>query len=133
MTRDAPPDPDQDQNREFSEARERHKDILTNPEIYPDGWVEHARFKERYDLPPFRPPRFGDGSELHETVSSLEKQHDVELSFVSYDVTEGWVLEIDGEQAFTIDRHRDDAANVVIPMSAARFRDRVESIVDGVG
>jgi hypothetical protein len=128
VTRDSPPDPDADQRRAFPEARAVHRAILSSPEEYPDGWVEQARFRERYDLPPFRPPRFEDGRRVREVVDELERQHGVEVSFAAYEVRdEGWLVEVDGRRAFPLVRRRSDAANVVFELTEAEFRDRVEA------
>lgn len=127
MTRDTPPDPETDQRRAFPEAQSVHRAILSSPDEYPDGWVEQARFRERYDLPPFRPPRFEDGGRVRETVDRIERERGVEISFTAYEVhDEGWVTEIDGRRAFSFERRRSDAANVVFELTEAAFVDRVE-------
>ena len=128
MTRETPPDPDTDQRRPFPEARAVHEAVLSTPGEHPDGWVEQARFRERYDLPPFRPPRFEDGRRVDETVDRIERERGVAISFAAYDVREeGWVAEIDGRRAFPVDRRRSDAANVVFEMTEAAFEERVET------
>jgi glycosidase len=129
MGRDAPPDPETDQQRSFEKASRIHARIRKTPSEYPAGWVEQVRFRERYDLPPFRPPRFLDGARVHETVDALEAEFDVDIGFTSTDVDEGWWVEIDRELAFGIDRYRDDAANTVIEMSADRFERRVREAI----
>lgn len=130
MTRDAPPDPETDQRRAFPEARSVHREILSSPEEYPDGWVEQARFRERYDLPPFRPPRFEDGARVREAVDGIERQYEVDVSFAAYEVRdEGWVVEVDGRRAFPVDRRRSDAANVVFEVTEAEFEERVETVI----
>ncbi len=126
MGRDRPPDPATDQQRTFEKASRVHARIRANPSEYPDGWVEQVRFRERYDLPPFRPPRFADGSPVHETVERLEREFDVEIEFTT-DGEAGWWVELDRELAFEIDRYRDDAANTVIETPAEAFADRVRA------
>jgi hypothetical protein len=125
MGRDAPPDPETDQNRPFERAARIHDRIRTTPSEYPAGWVEQVRFRERYDLPPFRPPRFTDGTRVRETTEALESAFGVEIVFTSVDVDEGWRVEIGRDPAFAIDRYRDDAANTVIEMTAEEFEERV--------
>lgn len=119
-------DGDEDAPR-FEAARRRHEAILAAPESFPPGWVEQARFRDRYDLPPFRPPRFQDDTPVRSVVSALEAEHDLEVTFVERDVGSGWSVEIDGRHGFTVERKRDAATNVVVPMSPAAFRAAVEA------
>lgn len=129
MGRDAPPDPETDQRRAFETASRIHARIEANPSAYPSGWVEQVQFRKRYDLPPFRPPRFADGTRVREAVETLEAEFDVEIEFTSADVEEGWWVEIDRERAFTIDRYRDDAANTVIETTAGDFEGRIRETI----
>ena len=131
MGRDAPPDPETDQHRTFERATRIHERIRATPAEYPAGWVEQVRFRERYDLPPFRPPRFADGTRVRKTTEALESEFGVEVGFSSTGVDEGWRVEIDREPAFAIDRYRDDAANTVIEMTAEAFEDRVAGTLSG--
>lgn len=131
MFRDVPPDPDSDQNRAFPKAQEFHDRILANPDEQPEGWVEQARFRERYSLPPFRPPRFRDGELLEDKLAALESDLGVDIDLVARDVRrEGWVVEIDGHRAFRFDHHRDDAANTIIEMTTDEFASAVRSAID---
>lgn len=128
MVRDDPPTPGT-QPREVEGALQDA--VLENPEAYPDGWVEQARFRERYDLPPFRPPRFADGTPVHEVVTDLEESLAVEVTFVARDIeAEGWTVEVNGERACRVERTRDDAANTVVGLSAAEFRAAVREAVE---
>lgn len=127
MARDTPPDPDCQRASAFPDAKLVHEAIRADPDEYPAGWVEQVRFRECYDLPPFRPPRFVDGVGVRETVSEIEAEHGVNVSFVRYDASnEGWTVEVDGERRFHVPRHRDDASNTVVETTAAAFRDHVE-------
>jgi hypothetical protein len=130
MPRDSPPIPGVDQTGSFPDAKQVHEEILAAPDEFPNGWVEQARFREEHDLPPFQPPRLTDGTRVRSIVRDLEDAHGVTLSFASYDVSEGWMVEIDGEPAFPIDRYRDDAANTIVDVGADRFRERVSENVD---
>jgi hypothetical protein len=125
MGRDAPPDPETDQNRTFETAARIHDRIRASPSEYPPGWVEQVRFRERYDLPPFRPPRFADGTRVRETIEALDAEFGVEIAFSSADVDRGWRVEIDREPAFAIERYRDDAANTVVEATAEEFEERI--------
>lgn len=127
MSRDTPPDPDRQRTKRFPDARSVHEAIRATPEAYPDGWVEQVRFRAEYDLPPFRPPRFADGTGVREAVGEIEAEHGIDVSFVRYGTsTTEWTVEIGDEKAFSVLRYRDDASNVVVETAAREFRERVE-------
>lgn len=124
MPREDPPTPDQQRAVDVENAIQEA--VLETPEAYPDGWVEQARFRERYDLPPFRPPRFADGTPVHEVIPDLEAELGVSVTFVARDIeAEGWTVEVDGARACRVDRTRDDAANTVVGMDAEAFREAI--------
>lgn len=128
MVRSDPPTPGEQRTLDVEGAIQDA--VLDSPEEYPDGWVEQARFRERYDLPPFRPSRFSDGTPVHGVVSELEDELDAEVTFVARDIeAEGWTVEVDGERACRVDRTRDDAANTVVEMTAEEFRQAIENAV----
>jgi len=131
MPRDKPPIPDVDQRGGFPDAKAVHDDILAGPKQYPDGWVEQAQFREEHDLPPFQPPRFVDGQRVRPVVRDLQESLGVTLAFVSYDIGEEWLVEINGAATFAIDRYRDDAANTIIDVPAERFREQVREALTG--
>lgn len=134
MPRSNPPDPADDQTGPFPEERSVHETILSSPDEYPSGWVDQARFRERYDLPPFRPPRFADDVRVASVVESLEEAYSVTISLVAYDVRgEGWWIEIDGEPAFQVQRYRDDAANTVVETTSDEFEERCRDAVGESG
>jgi hypothetical protein len=133
VPRRTPPDPERDQSGPFPQAAAVHERILADPDGYPDGWVEQAAFRERYDLPPFRPPRFDDGTTVDDAVERLETAHGCDIEFVVYDVDEGWLVEIDGSRAFRVDRYRDDAANTVIDLPPEAFERRVLELIESEG
>ena len=116
-------DGDED-GRRFDAARRHHEAILADPASVPAGWVEQARFRDRYDLPPFRPPRFEDGTHVRDAVAELESRFDARIEFVRRESE--WVVETDDEGAFRVERRRDAATNVVVGMSAREFRSAVE-------
>lgn len=130
MPRDVPPDPETDQKRPFPEAQSVHDRILSSPDDHPEGWVEQAQFRERYGLPPFRPPRFRDSALLDETIGVLELEVGVDIEIVARDVhREGWAVEVDGRRAFRFEHHRDDAANTVVEMTSTEFEAAIERVV----
>jgi len=117
------------EERRFDAARRHHEAILAAPASVPSGWVEQARFRDRYDLPPFRPPRFEDGTPVRDTVAALEARFDTRIEFVRRDAE--WTVELDGDPAFPVERRRDMATNVVVGTSAPAFRSAVERRLSG--
>lgn len=113
-----PPDPKTDQVGSFPDAQAIHDRILDEPTEWPDGWVEQAQFRDRYDLPPFRPPRFSDETTARSVIESIATELDVSIDFV-YD--DGWMVVVDDMAAFPVDRWRDDAANTVIALDSETF------------
>lgn len=125
MVRDDPPTPETDQDRDFEEAKRIHEQIRANPDDYPDGWVEQAQFRDRYDLPPFRPPRFDDGCRVRETVTVLEDELDVTIDFVASSPDRTWNVRVDGNVVFQVERSRNNAANTIVEMTADEFTRRI--------
>ena len=107
----------------FDAARHHHEAILADPASVPAGWVEQARFRDRYNLPPFRPPRFGDDTLVRDVVEDLESRFDTRIEFVRRGT--GWTVKLDGDRAFPVERRRDGATNVVVGTSASEFRSAV--------
>lgn len=131
MPRRTPPDPEGDQAGPFPEAAAIHERILSTPNEYPTGWFEQARFRERYDLPPFQPPRFKEGTWVHDVVTELSSELDVKVEFVRPKDKRGdWYVEVNGELAFRVNRYRDDAANTVVRTTPEEFATKVRESID---
>lgn len=106
--------------------------VLASPTDYPDTWVEQAEFRERYDLPPFRPPRFTDGVLVHPVVEALEERHGVAITFLlrgsvdrNLHETGEWVVEVDGSPVSALGRSRDADSNTVIEVTSEGFRETI--------
>ena len=118
-----------DDSPRFETARRRHEAILTAPESSPPASAEQARFRDRYDLPPFQPPRFRDDTPVRQVVSALEAEHSIEVIFVEHHIGSGWSVGIDGCHGFTVERQRDGATNVVVPRSPSDFCEAMEAAI----
>lgn len=125
MASNDPPDPELYQTRSFEEARRVHRHIEENPDEYPEGWVEQVRFRDRYDLPPFRPPQFLDDTRIHDTVTALENELNISIDFVSTGENRTWNVRIDDITAFSVKRSRNDAANTTVEMISDEFAERI--------
>ena len=113
----------------FEVVRRQHEAILRDPDSVPDGWVEQARFRDRYHLPPFRPPRFEDDARLRTVVSALEAEQEIDVTVVARGVERGWPVEVDRKRAFTVRRYRDAARNIVVPMTSTVFRQAIREAI----
>lgn len=65
----------------------------------PDWWREAILEFHEHGLPPYRPPRFEDGTLEREVVGRLEDRHDVEIDFIGIDTlhNDDWTVRVDGE------------------------------------
>jgi hypothetical protein len=65
----------------------------------PDWWREAILEFHEHGLPPYRPPRFADGTLEREVVDRLEDRHGVEIDFIGMDTlhNEDWTVRVDGE------------------------------------
>jgi hypothetical protein len=94
----------------------------------PEWWTRSAELKSELNLPEYEPPRFSDGTYVHEVVERLEETHECTIQFgaVNPRYPDDWFVWIDGEQAFAIGRSRTIEANTRYEMTAAEFREAVE-------
>lgn len=125
MGRDNPPDPETDQNRSFDDAQQIHSQIEANPDEYPEGWIEQVRFRDRYNLPPFRPPRFLDGIRVRNIVTMLEDELAISIDFVSAGERQAWDVRIDDTIGFYVKQSRNDAANTIVETTSDEFAQRI--------
>lgn len=95
----------------------------------PDWWLENERDRESMDLPAYEPPRFSDGTFVHEVVPALEAAHGCEIRFLGVNVSypDDWEVRIDGERAFAVGRVRTEGGNTVYQLDADEFESRVEA------
>ena len=74
----------------------------------PDWWRRAVEEFREHDLRPYRPPRFADGTLVHEVVEPLEAEIDVAIDFANLagDRREDWSVRLDGEPVGRIPRRR---------------------------
>jgi hypothetical protein len=98
----------------------------------PDWWRENDRLRAALDLPAYEPPRFADGSYVHETVAALEREgHEIRLLAVEPRYPDDWEIRVDGRRAGTVGRRRDGRANTVYETTAPAFRELVRAAARG--
>lgn len=97
----------------------------------PAWWVENQRIKADLDLPEYEPPRFVDGTYVHEVVASLEEELGCEVLFIGIEVRylDDWEVRVDGETAFEIEKRRDREGNTVWGMGSEEFEEAVRKVV----
>jgi len=108
---------------------------VTERDTRPEWWVRSANVKAELDLPEYEPPRFSDGTYVHEVVEPLEESHGCSVQFgaINPRYPDDWYVRVDGERAFSIGRTRTIEANTRYEMTAADFRAAVESHLQSDG
>jgi len=99
----------------------------------PAWWERNERLREEMDLPPYRPPRFADGTFTHEVVPGLEDEFDCTIQFLGVNTVypDNWEVHVDGDTFLSVGRVRDNDGNTVYKITADEFRARVEEYFDG--
>lgn len=94
----------------------------------PDWWRENEKIKAVFDLPPYEPPRFLNGTYTHELLPKLEASFDCEIRFVGVDprYPEDWEVRVDGNPVFEISRRRDEFGNTVYLIEPESFAAQIE-------
>lgn len=94
----------------------------------PEWWQRAIAEHEEYDLRPYRPPRFEDGTLKHIVVDELESSEDVDIDFIDLDVEDDdWQIRIEGDIVGDIGRRRSTDGYTVFEMEADEFRRYVQS------
>ncbi len=99
----------------------------------PAWWRRAIEEFEAHDLRPYRPPRFADGSLVHEAIAALEAEFGIAIRIgcVGTDYREHWTVRVDGEPAGTVGRHRSTAGYTVYEVDRGTFEALVrESCAD---
>jgi hypothetical protein len=98
----------------------------------PAWWRRAIAEHREYDLRPYRPPRFEDGTLKHTVVDDLEREESLDIDFIDLDVEdEDWQVRIDGEVVGNIGRRRSTDGYTVFEMEADEFRTYVRSRIPG--
>lgn len=102
-----------------------------DPDGLPAWWRTAVEEFDAHDLRPYRPPRFADGTFVHELRDDLERDLDVAIGFgaTGSDYRERWTVRIDGDPAFEIPRFRAAEGYTVYDVDPETFADRVRTAV----
>lgn len=97
----------------------------------PGWWQEAIDEFRKHRLPPYRPPRFEDGTLKHEVVEPLENELGIQIDFIGINTEPGdeWSIRVDGDPVATIGHARASARYSVFGMSADEFESLIRSAV----
>lgn len=100
---------------------------------YPDWWRENVEQFRASDLPPYRPPRFADGTHSQPLIEDLEASLGVDIRFQVVDPQAGgqWTLLVDGEPVAPVEHQRVREGYSEYGITAAEFEELVREAVDG--
>ena len=101
----------------------------TDIEELPDWWRAAVKEHQRYDLRPYQPPRFEDGTLKYRVVEDLKEKHGVSITFKGVGATYGddWTILVDGEPVSDIPRRRDVSGYSVFEVEREEFIEIVEN------
>lgn len=94
---------------------------------YPDWWRQNVEEFRKYNMRPYRPPRFADGTVTQKVISGLEEELDVEIRLRAQNPREGedWQIWINETPVAAIGRSRDGDGYTVYEMSTEQFSDMI--------
>jgi len=98
----------------------------------PEWWQRAIEEFEAHDLRPYRPPRFDDGTLVHEVVAGLEREAGIDIRFgsVDTDYRERWTVRVDGDPVGTIGRHRSSEGYTVYELDRAEFESLIRGTIE---
>lgn len=98
----------------------------------PEWWIENEQIRRAYDLPEYDPPKFDDGTYLHNVVPELESAHNctIQLIGVNTEYLDDWEVRVDEEVVFTVGHRRDENGNTVYEIDPRDFVHRIERHFD---
>ncbi len=98
-------------------------DISTLPEWWQDAIEEHRR----YDLRPYRPPRFEDDVIYPRMKAEMQEELGADIMLVCYDIeSREWDIIVDGEEVASVTRERLPEGYSLIEMTSEEFRTVIE-------
>ena len=100
-------------------------------ETLPDWWRRAVELHREFDLRPYRPPRFADGTFKHEVVADLEATLDVDVRLRAVDARYGddWTLLVDGDPVADVPRRRSAEGYTVYELVPEAFERLVREAV----
>lgn len=98
----------------------------------PEWWRRNEQLREQLDLPEYDPPRFQDGTYVHELVDRFEAEHQCTVRIMGWGsrYPDDLTVYVDGKAAFTVPRWRDVRGNTIYQMESETFREQLDRWVD---
>lgn len=108
-------------HREPGEEADPYEDVDLS--TLPSWWQQGIREHRAFDLRPYRPPRFADGTITVFLIDHLEEALDVTIDLYGTDIESdgAWTIEVDKEPVGTIDHYRDPEGYSVYDMTSDAF------------
>lgn len=99
----------------------------------PDWWRRAIEEFEMHDLRPYRPPRFEDGTYVHEATTPLEREFGIDIRFgsVDTDYRKQWTIRVDEEPVGTVGRHRSSDGYTVYEIGCDEFESLIRDTIEG--
>ena len=104
-----------------------------NLDTLPEWWRRAIEEFEAHDLRPYRPPRFGDGTLVHEVTTPLEREFGITIRFgsVDTDYRNQWTIRVDEEPVGTVGRHRSSDGYTVYEITCDEFESLIRDAIGG--
>ena len=98
----------------------------------PAWWRRNEALKRSLDIPAYEPPRFADGTYVHDVIDDVESTFDADVQLVGYDTTfpEDWSLTVDGETVTNVGHGRNSDGNTVFDVTSEQFRDLLRTYLE---
>jgi len=99
---------------------------------YPAWWRENIEEFRRYEMRPYRPPRFRDGELVPPAITDLQEELDVEIRLRATNpaVGENWELHVDGDRVTEVGRSREGEGFTEYDIDSETFETTVRSAVE---
>ena len=106
----------------------------SEPESLPSWWAKNKQLKEELGLPSYEPPRFLDGTYVHNIIPEIEDEYDitVRLQGINTNYPDEWTVSVNHKPLFQVGRRRDNNGNTVYQLSAEEFRERFSEEITSI-
>jgi hypothetical protein len=97
--------------------------------LKPDWWEKNERYRERFELPEYDPPKFNDDIYTYKVINSLEEEHGCTIQFLGVNTKypDDIDIRIDSKTAFSVGRRRTSGGNTIYKITSEEFRERVNA------
>jgi hypothetical protein len=98
----------------------------------PEWWYTAAMEYNRFELRPYRPPKFVDQSIVQPVIKKLQAKNNIHISLMCKNPVPGkdWEVIVDNELCCNIGRHRDPSGYTIYELTEEEFIKRVEACVN---